>query len=273
MTSALALCDTHCHIHDDDYPLAAKEVLSGASVVGVSRLVTMGSDVASSRQAIKYAQQYSGCHDVVIRAGVGLYPHEVSAEGLIADTISELRNLIKEGAELVAGVGEIGLDYYYDTVPRQRQISALERLIQLAIDNDLPMSFHVRSGEWGDAFTDFWAIMRNFPTARGVLHSFTDSMANLKRALTAGLYIGVNGIVTFNKDEQLNEVYDNIPLERMVLETDAPYLAPRPYRGKVNQPAYIRQIAEQLADRRGLELVRLAELTTRNAVAVYPALA
>ena len=105
------------------------------------------------------------------------------------------------------------------------------------------------------------------------MHSFTDSMVNLKRALTAGLYIGVNGIVTFNKDEQLNEVYDNIPLERMVLETDAPYLAPRPYRGKVNQPAYIRQIAEQLADRRGLELAGLAELTTRNAVAIYPALA
>ena len=110
MTSALALCDTHCHIHDDDYPLAAEEVLSGASVAGVSRLVIMGSDVTSSRQAIKYAQQYSGCHDVAIRAGVGLYPHEVPAEGLIADTISELCDLIKEGAELVAGVGEIGLD-------------------------------------------------------------------------------------------------------------------------------------------------------------------
>ena len=273
MTSALALCDTHCHIHDNDYPLTAEEVLSGASAASVSRLVTMGSDVASSRQAIKYAQQYSRCHDVIVQAGVGLYPHEVPAENLITNTVGELSSLIKDNTELIAGVGEIGLDYYYDTVPRQWQISTLEQLIQLAIDNNLPMSFHVRSGEWGDAFMDFWAIMRNFPTARGVLHSFTDSMVNLERALTAGLYIGVNGIVTFNKDERLNEVYDNIPLERMVLETDAPYLAPRPYRGKVNQPAYIRQIAEQLADRRGLELVELAELTTRNAIAVYPALA
>ena len=135
------------------------------------------------------------------------------------------------------------------------------------------MSFHVRSGQFGNAFSDFFAIIGNFPKVTGVLHSFTDSLDNMKHVLDAGLYLGVNGITTFNREPELNAVYEAMPLDRVVLETDAPYLAPTPYRGKVNQPCYIRAIAESLASRRHLPLSDVAEITTANAAKAYPRLA
>ena len=269
----LTLCDTHCHIHDDDYPLPADEVLINAVGAGVSKLLTMGSCLVSDCQAIVYAKGYDGTSGVTVRVGIGLYPHDVPAGGLTDETMVELTGMIRDNPQLVAGIGEIGLDYYYDTVSRELQIDTLERMIQLAVDCDLSMSFHVRSGQYGDAFADFWSIIRNFPDVKGVLHSFTDNMANLEKALNAGLYVGVNGIFTFNKDAELGKVYDHMPLERIVLETDAPYLAPVPYRGKVNQPAYIRQIAECLAKHYNMEVAEIARITTANAVTVYPALA
>lgn len=271
MANSWTLCDTHCHIHDDDYPLPADEVLQSATDSAVRRILTMGSDLASSQQAINYIRKYDGQYDTTVRAGVGVYPQNMA--NLTHQTITELQNLIDDNHSLVAAIGEIGLDYYYDTVPRQQQISALEQLIQLAIDNNLPMSFHVRSGEFGDAFADFWPIINNFSGVRGVLHSFTDSLVNLDKVLRAGLYVGVNGILTFNRDSQLAEVYQAMPLERIVLETDAPYLAPKPYRGKVDQPAYIRPIAEYLADQRNITIDEVAQQTTANAVRIYPALA
>ena len=128
-------------------------------------------------------------------------------------------------------------------------------------------------GEFGNAFADFWPIINNFSGVRGVLHSFTDSLVNLDKVLQTGLYVGVNGILTFNRDSQLAEVYQAMPLERIVLETDAPYLAPKPYRGKVDQPAYIRPIAEYLAEQRNLSISKVARQTTANAMQVFPALA
>ena len=271
MTDSWMLCDTHCHVHDDDYPLPADQVLQFAADSAVHRVVTMGSDLASSRRATEYAKRHDGRYGVAVRVGVGVYPQNTTS--LTHQTIVELQNIIDGDRSLVAAIGEIGLDYYYDTVLRQQQIEALEQLIQLAIDNDLPMSFHVRSGEFGDAFTDFWPIVNNFSGVKGVLHSFTDSLANLDKVLQAGLYVGVNGILTFNRDSQLSEVYRAMPLERIVLETDAPYLAPKPYRGKVDQPAYIRPIAEYLAKQRNLSISEVARQTTANAMQVFPALA
>ena len=270
----LVLCDTHCHIHDDDYALPADAVLSESARLGVHKLITMGSNLASDRQALAFASQHDGVNDVMVRVGVGLYPHEVPVGGISDEMQSELLGMVRNHAKLVAGIGEIGLDYYYDTVPRERQIPALETLLQLAVDNNLPVSLHVRSGKYGDAFADFLPILNNFGgRVRGVLHSFTDNLANLDKVLTAGLYVGVNGILTFNRDEALAGAYQAMPLERIVLETDAPYLAPKPYRGKVNQPGYIRPIAEALATLRGLSLEQVAEVTTANAVQVYSALA
>lgn len=264
----MALCDTHCHIHNADYPLPAHDVLAKAAAASVTKIVTLGSNLTSSRQAIDYVRRFDGLDGVTVRACAGVYPHETG--GLTAETISELQQMIDRRRGQICGVGEIGLDYCYDTVERRRQLASLEALVQLGIDNDLPMSFHVRSGKYGDAFADFWAVLDNFGgLAQGVLHSFTDSLANLGQTLSRGLYVGVNGIVTFNRDAELNRVYQAIPLERLVLETDAPFLTPRPYRGQTNQPCYIRQIAEYVAQLRHIDLAELAKITTDNAVRVY----
>lgn len=269
--ATVALCDTHCHIHDQDYPVRADELLASAIQNGVSRIITMGSNLSDSRLAVDYANRYDGQSSVTVRAGVGVYPQETGDISMA--TIDGLQQLIKTKRDRIGAIGEIGLDYCYDTVPRRQQIRALEMLIQLAVDNHLPASFHVRSGQFGDAFADFWPLLANFSGVTGALHSFTDNLGNMTKVLDAGLYLGVNGIVTFNRDEQLTEVYRAMPLERIVLETDAPYLTPKPFRGQTNQPCHINQIAEHLAQFKSTSLEALAKQTTANAIAVYPGLA
>jgi TatD DNase family protein len=128
----------------------------------------------------------------------------------------------------------------------------------------LPVSFHVR-----EAFADFWPILNNFSGIRGVLHSYTDNLTNLEKALGRGLFIGVNGILTFNKEPELNRVFAALPLNSLLLETDAPWLTPKPHRGRINQPAYIRDIAEFYATQRGLDPAELAGITTKNTQTLY----
>lgn len=270
--ASLQLCDTHSHIHDDSYPLPANQVLPAAAAAGVTRVVTLASNLASASQAIKYVEVNDGRYGVKVRACVGVYPHETGDFTL--QDLGVMQAMLDKHADQICGIGEIGLDYHSNEVGRNQQIAALEGQIQLAIDNDLPMSFHVRSGDYGDAFADFWPVLDNFGgLAHGVLHSFADSMANLDKVLDHGLYVGVNGISTFNKDPELEQVFTAIPLDRLLFETDAPYLAPRPYRGQTNQPAYIRQIADQMAVRRQIDVAELAKITTANTIHVYSRLA
>lgn len=265
------LCDTHCHIHYE-YPLPATTILPEAEQAGVNRIITMASNPANATAAINYARDNDNAFGVKVKACIGVYPQEVNQ--MTNSTCDDYRQLINDNPQMIIGIGEIGLDYYYDGQPRQRQLIALEEQLQLAADTNLPVSIHCRSGEQGDAFADLLPMLDNFNgKVCGVLHSFTDSLVNLDNVLSRGLYVGVNGIVTFNKDESLNEVYRQMSLDRIVLETDAPYLAPKPYRGKTNQPAYIRQIARQLADIRGISLDKLASITTANAISIFAGLA
>lgn len=243
--------DTHCHIHepqffDDD---AATEALRRATDYGVAKLVCVGTSEESSRQAVEFADRHPICYAVV-----GVHPHDTK------DGIAHIAAILAEKHKKLVGVGEIGLDYFYDHSSRDVQIAAFEQQLQWAADHSLPVSFHVR-----DAFDDFWPIFDNFKDIRGVLHSFTDSQANMERALSHGLYIGLNGISTFTKDEAQQRMYDAIPLESMLLETDAPFLTPAPYRGKVNEPAFVKHVAEYHADRRAVELEHLARVTSANA--------
>jgi TatD DNase family protein len=158
------------------------------------------------------------------------------------------------------GLGDIGLDYHYKPYDRARQIKLLEQQLNLAVKYDLPVSFHVR-----EAFDDFWAIFDSFPKLRGTLHSYTDNLENMEKGLSRGLYISLNGILTFNREAELNKVFVQLPLDRALLETDAPYLAPSLYRGKTNQPAYTRAIAETLAQKRCITVKEIAKITTKNA--------
>lgn len=265
--SGLTLCDSHCHVSDVDYPIAADEVIAKAAAADVRKIITLGGDLPTSRQAIDYARKYNGAKGETVLAFAGIHPHEC-ATLKIAD-FEALRRMIEANRNVVIGVGEVGLDYCYDYNLREAQLPTLEAQIQLAIDLKLPLSFHIRSGQ-ADAFTDFLAIIDNFGgRVRGVVHSFTDTLSNLEKVLARDLYIGVNGIATFNKDPKLAEVYRAIPIGRMVLETDSPYLTPKPYRGQPNQPAHIRDIAEFMADYTGYPLEYVASITTRNVDDIY----
>ena len=244
------LIDTHCHIHESNYPLDIGDVLTRARHHGVNQMICVGTSEQSSKEAVDFA----GNHEHVY-AAIGVHPHDTkdgySIEGLFGDPN-------------VVAVGEIGLDYFYTHSPREVQVKALEAQIQMALDHNKPIIFHVR-----EAFEDFWPIFDNFSGIRGELHSFTDTKEQLEKALMRGLHIGINGISTFTKDEAQKEMFASIPVERLLLETDAPFLTPIPFRGKVNEPAFVRSVAEHHAKIRGLSLDELAAVTTTNATALF----
>ena len=242
--------DSHCHIHDDQYQFDITAVLKRAEQSGVGTVICVGTDESTSQQAVKLAEEYSNVYAVV-----GIHPHESENKN---QDIAQFMNHPK-----VVGVGEIGLDYFYGHASRGAQIQTFRQQLSLAIEHNLPVVFHVR-----DAFDDFWPIfdeltegVKNF---KGEIHSFTDNQQNLDKALKRGLYIGVNGIATFTKNEAQKAVFGAIPLDRLLLETDAPYLTPVPFRGKINEPAYILEIAEFIAQNRQLPVAKIAELTLEN---------
>ena len=245
------LIDTHCHIHES-YELPLDEVLERAHEAGVDEYICIGTSEESSRQAIAFAG-----HNPNAYAAIGVHPHDTK-EGY-----SKIATLAGTSDKIVA-VGEIGLDYFYTHSPREMQMEALEAQIEVALKHDLPIIFHVR-----EAFDDFWPIFDAHPGIKGELHSFTDSAENLQKALDRGLYIGVNGISTFTKDETQKATFDSIPLDRLLLETDAPFLTPAPLRGKVNEPAYVKLVAQYHANRRGISLEEIASATTANARTLF----
>ena len=245
------LIDTHCHIHES-YELPIDEVLQRAAESGIGEYVCVGTSEKSSELAIKFAKEHAGAY-----AAIGVHPHDTK------DGYGIISNLAGTSSKIVA-VGEIGLDYFYTHSPREVQMEALEAQIKIALTHDLPIIFHVR-----EAFDDFWPIFDKYPGIRGELHSFTDSGDNLQMALDRGLYIGINGISTFTKDEIQKDTFDSIPLDRLLFETDAPFLTPAPLRGKVNEPAYVKLVAQYHADRRGLSLEEIADATTANARALF----
>lgn len=245
------LIDTHCHIHEPSYPHDQAEALARAHEAGVEKVICVGTSEQSSLEAVEFAARRDN-----VFASIGVHPHDTKegwgAVGALA------------GAQKLVAVGEIGLDYFYAHSPRETQIKALEEQIDLALRHDLPVIFHVR-----EAFDDFWPIFDNFHGIRGELHSFTDTQNNMEQALKRGLYIGVNGISTFTKDNAQQEMFARVPLRRMLLETDAPFLTPMPLRGKVNEPAFVRFVAEYHARLRGISLEEIAATTTTNATVLF----
>jgi TatD DNase family protein len=243
--------DTHCHIHEPEYSLPVEEVLLKAQQAGVNRMVVVGTSLESSQQAIEFAEQHEG-----VVASIGVHPHDTKDGYAIAG--------LADSSKKIAAVGEIGLDYYYGHSPKAVQREALRAQLAVAVKHGLPVIFHVR-----DAFDDFWPIFDEFSGVRGVLHSFTDTQKHMQKALERGLYIGVNGISTFTKDTAQQAMFDAIPLDRLLLETDAPFLTPNPYRGTINEPALVPVIAQYHANRRGVAVQEIADATTANARALF----
>ena len=248
------LIDSHCHIHDSEfYPDNREEVYRASRDAGV-RMICVGTDVRSSREAVEFASSHEGCYAVV-----GIHPHDTKD-----NDVSGIRQLIEKHRKDIVGVGEIGLDYYYDNSPRTRQCEALREQLALAREFDLPVSFHVR-----EAFDDFWPILDDFPGVRGVLHSFTDTQKNLEEGIRRGFYIGINGISTFTKYPLQQEMYAKVPLKYVLLETDAPFLTPKPFRGKMNIPAYVGRVAEHQAMLKNVSPDEVIRITTDNAEKVF----
>jgi TatD DNase family protein len=265
----MELVDTHCHIQSigldkgeritrEKWARAgvnADQVVAEAVEQAVTRLICVGCDLQDSQLAVDFAQARDNCW-----ASIGIHPHEAQHF-----THSEASSKLADFASLatqpkVVSIGECGLDYYYEHSPKKSQIEVLEFQLELAQQKNLPVIFHVR-----DAFDDFWPIYENYSGVRGVLHSFTDSAENMRTALAKDLYIGVNGIATFAKDAKLLDVYKNIPSDRLLLETDAPFLTPTPYRGSINEPKFVGAVADFLAELRGEDRADLARNTTANA--------
>ncbi len=244
------LIDTHCHIHEADYPLSIDQTIQHAHDSGVDQFLCVGTSIDSSRRAVAFAAEHPEAF-----ATIGVHPHDTK------DGWQELTTIIDKS---VVAIGEIGLDYYYNHSPRDIQIKALEWQIDLALKNNLPIVFHVR-----DAFDDFWPIFDSFTGIKGELHSFTDNAVKLEEGLKRGLYVGVNGISTFTKDDAQKAVFASIPLDRLLLETDAPFLTPAPHRGTPNEPAFVRYIAEYHARLRNISVEEVAQATTANAHSLF----
>lgn len=253
--------DTHCHIHSDDYP-DSEAAYVRAREAGVSQMICVGTDIDDSQRAINFANHHEG-----VFAAVGVHPHEAKKE---INQIEKLRDLSREKA---IAIGEIGLDYFYEHSPRKAQCALFEHQLQIAHDSNLPVIFHVRQAssftKQTSVWQDFWPILANFPRVRGVLHSFTDTQANAEQALKKGLYLGINGIATFTKDSAQIELFRWLPLENIILETDAPYLTPVPLRGKLNEPAYVQLVAEWLSRQRNVSVDDVAKQTLHNATILF----
>ena len=248
------IVDTHCHIHDSEFYLENREEAYRASRDAGVTMVCVGTNVQSSQEAVDFCASHEGCYPVV-----GVHPHDTDGADVAA-----IRRMIEKHRDAIVGIGEIGLDYFYTHSSREVQQAALRKQLQMAVDFDLPVSFHVR-----EAFDDFWPIFDEFKGVRGVLHSFTDTQENLNKALERGLYIGVNGISTFTKQPAQQELFRDLPLESILLETDAPFLTPKPFRGKMNIPAYVELVVAHQSEVKGISEDEIRQVTTVNAEKVF----
>ena len=254
------LIDTHTHLDDPRYQDDREAVLARARQAGVERLITIGCDLATSRAAVSLAYRYP-----FVFATVGVHPHEV--RHIDHTWYDELRQLARHPK--VVGYGEIGLDYHYSHSPPQVQRERFREQIGLARELRLPVVIHTR-----DAAEDTLAILTGEKAAEigGVFHCFSGDASLASQALDQGFFLSFSGIVTFRNAETLRGVLEAVPLDRLLIETDCPYLTPVPYRGKRNEPAYVRLVAERLLEIKrteGMTFEELARHTTHNAERLF----
>ncbi len=244
--------DNHCHLYDPRVPEGTDGLVEAARAAGVHRMITVGCDRETSQQAIDIAARFDG-----VWATVGLHPHEARhGVGTIVDLLD---------APKVVAVGECGLDYYYDHSPRDVQQHAFAEQIRLALTRDLPLVIHTR-----DAWSDTFAILDDVGTpSNTIFHCFTGGPDEVDECLQRGAFVSFSGIISFRTAEDLRAAARRCPLDRMLIETDAPYLAPIPHRGRPNQPAYVTHVAEALAAAIDVPIEVVADATDANAVIAF----
>ena len=250
------LFDTHAHMDSRSFDCDREALLADLPNRGIRYLMNPGCSLASSHAAVALAGKYD-----YIYAAVGSHPD--AADEVNDAVIAEYRELCKLNPKVKA-IGEIGLDYHYEDIPRDLQKKAFIAQLELAKELDLPVIVHER-----DAHEDGMAIIKSFPTVKGVFHCYSGSAEMARQLVDLGWYIGFTGVLTFKNARRAVETAASIPIERIVLETDCPFMAPEPYRGKRNHPGYLPKMAQKLAEIRGLPVEEIIRVTTENAKRLY----
>ena len=251
------LIDTHCHLDFKEFDLDREAVVKRAREAGVGYIINVGSSVEGSKESVNLALQYESVY-----ATIGVHPHHT--EQVNPSTLKSLKELAL--AEKVVGIGEIGLDYYKNPLPPEQQRESFRLLINLARDLNLPLIIHNR-----EAHQDILAILEEelTPPLLGVIHCFSGDENFLNACLSLGLFISFTCNITFKKSDGLRRLAKLLPLERLLLETDAPFLAPQTFRGRRNEPAYIRFLVEELATLKGVSFGDIASVTSDNALNLF----
>ena len=250
------LFDTHAHMDDRRFDEDRDAVLQGLAERGVALVMNPGCSLESSRNAVALAEKYD-----FVYAAVGSHPDV--ADEVNEETLSAYRELCKLNSKVKA-IGEIGLDYHYEDIPREIQLKAFRAQMELAREVNLPVIVHER-----DAHEDGMQVVRDFPDVTGVFHCYSGSAEMARQLVDKGWYIGFTGVLTFKNARKAVEVAASIPLDRIVLETDCPYMAPEPFRGKRNDPGKIYRMAEKLAEIRGLSVEEIHAITVENGKKLY----
>ncbi len=250
------LVDTHCHLDFEQFDADRQAVLERARESGVGRILVPGTDLVTSHRAVALAEKYRE-----VRAAVGVHPN--ATQGFGENDLRELRKLAQHPK--VDAIGEIGIDLYWKAVPLAQQQAAFRAQLELAAELEKPVIIHDR-----DAHAQVMDILGDRPpSVRTVLHSFSGDLAMAEAAVARGFYLGVDGPLTYKKNDALRAIFGAAPLDRILIETDAPYLTPQARRGERNEPAYVRYVAEKLADVRGMTLEAAAKATTANAAQLF----
>ena len=250
------LFDTHAHMDDRAFDADREELLSSLPAQGVGLLMNPGCSLQSSRAASALSQKYP-----FVYAAVGSHPD--AADEVDEAVLGEYRRLVRENPKIKA-IGEIGLDYHYEDIPREIQQRAFRAQMQLAQELNLPVIVHER-----EAHQDGMDIVSEFPAVTGVFHCYSGSLEMAKWLISRGWYIGFTGVLTFKNARKALEVAAGIPLDRIVLETDCPYMSPEPFRGKRNDPGRLYRMAEKLAEIRGLTVEEIHAITMENGKKLY----
>ena len=245
------LFDTHAHMDDHAFDTDREELLRSLPEQGLTLVMNPGCSLESSRNAVRLAKEYD-----YIYAAVGSHPD--AADEVNETVLAEYRELCKLNPKVKA-IGEIGLDYHYEAIPREIQLKAFRMQMELARELKLPVIVHER-----DAHEDGMAVVRDFSDVTGVFHCYSGSAEMARQLVDKGWYIGFTGVLTFKNARKAIEVVSSIPLDRIVLETDCPYMAPEPFRGRRNDPGKIYRMVEKLAEIRGLSVEEIQAITVEN---------
>lgn len=252
------MIDTHAHLNDERLYQNRKDIVQNAMKVGVNDIVCVAYDLPSSLKACEIASEFDNVY-----ATIGVHPHD--AKNYDEKTEKELINLAKN--KKIVAVGEIGLDFYYDLSDRQVQKEVFIKQLQLADRLSLPVVIHTR-----DAQNETLEILnkyRNLLNNGGIIHCFNENLTFANNTVELGFYIGIGGMITFQNNQELRDIIKNLPLDKIILETDCPYLTPYPFRKETNEPKFIPVIAQKLAEIYGLSCSQIDKITTLNAQKVY----